>query len=48
MAGTGKDNVMDKEEIKKRYKQLHRAERTYLAEVYEVCNNMDPDVFDNF
>lgn len=38
---------MDKEETKKRYKQLCRTERTFLAEVYEVCNNLNSDVFGN-
>ncbi len=39
---------MDREEIKERYKHLHKVERTFLAEVYEVCNNLNPDIFDNF
>lgn len=38
---------MDREETKKRYKQLCSTERTFLAEVYEVCNNLSSDVFGN-
>jgi len=47
MAGNtiGKGKKMDREEIKEKYRHLCKVERTFLAEVYEVCNNLNPDIF---